>query len=417
MSSPGVVVVGAGQAAATLAMELRRRGYSAPVTIIGEQAHQPYQLPPLSKAYLAGEAGADVLPLRPDAFWRAKDIRLRSGDPVTRIERQARAVELSDRSRIPYDHLVLATGAQPRMPVLDGHPITGAHVLRTRDDADRLRSQLPTARHVVVLGAGFVGLEVAAIARAHGSSVTVLELAETAMARALSPRTAGYLVQQHRRRGVDVRLAAAITAVSHDQAGRISAVTTTDGDVLDCDLLIAGVGVTPRTELAKSAGLACNDGIIVDQTLRTTDEHISAIGDCALFPSPFGGGRHVRLEAVQNAIDQARCVAARLTGQAHDYHAVPWFWTYQYDVKVQIAGLVSWHDHTVVRGDIEDGSFSVFCYAADRLLGVESVNRPADHVLARALLAGHHQLTPDVVADPATDLNDYRPRRAATAAP
>jgi 3-phenylpropionate/trans-cinnamate dioxygenase ferredoxin reductase subunit len=395
--SDGVVVVGTGQAAAQLAMSLRQRGYTGPVTLVGEEPHLPYQRPPLSKAYLAG--GADELDLRPATFWAAKDVSVHTGRRVETIDRPRRTVHLDDGTTLGYAHLVLATGAAPRRLELGGTP---AHVVRTRDDADGLRAALGRARDVVVIGAGFIGLEVAAIARQRGCRVTVLETLDAAMARVVSFGTAAAVVDEHRRQGGDIRLRTGLVSATP------TAVTTTAGDEIACDLLVLGIGVVPRTELAEAAGLACDGGIAVDDHLRTTDPHISAIGDCARFPA--AGGARVRLEAVQNAVDHARCVAERLTGEPRPYTAVPWFWTHQYGLKLQVAGLVGGHDTAVVRGDVPGRQFSVFCFAGDRLLGVESVNRPADHMLARALLAGEHGLTPEVAADPASDLKAYKPQ-------
>jgi 3-phenylpropionate/trans-cinnamate dioxygenase ferredoxin reductase subunit len=300
---------------------------------------------------------------------------------------------------------VLATGADPRRPDVPGAGLLGAHVLRTWDDARRLREQLDPSRRVVVVGAGFIGLEVAAVARQRGASVTVLEALDTAMTRVVSPTTAAVLVDAHRRRGVDVRFSTGLAAASSDPHGHVRAVTTTAGDELPCDVLVLGVGVSPRIELAVAAGLECADGIVVDDQLVSSDPAISAIGDCAAFPSPNGGGV-VRLEAVQNACDQARCVAERLTGAASSYAKVPWFWTEQYDLRLQVAGLVTGHDLTVVRGEPESGSFSVFCFQAGRLRAVESVNRPADHMAARRLLDGPSSITPELVADPSTSLKE-----------
>jgi 3-phenylpropionate/trans-cinnamate dioxygenase ferredoxin reductase subunit len=418
MTGPaGLVVVGAGQAAAQLAMSLRQKGYDAPITLVGDEPHLPYERPPLSKAHLGTESRDtpstdDELLLRPATFWAAKDVTIHTGRTVVGIDRVARAVTLDAAGGggiLRYDHLVLATGAAPRR--VAGADLAGVHVLRTRDDADRLRAELADATDVVVVGAGFIGLEVAAAARKRGAAVTLLEMTGRAMGRVVSERTAAGFVDEHRRHGVDVRFGTGLAAVLGDGAGQVRAVVPHPGVELPCDVLVLGVGVEPRTELAEAAGLTCRNGIAVDATLRTGDPWISAIGDCAAFPSVHAGGVEVRLEAVQNAVDHARCVADRITGSPRPYTAVPWFWTHQYDLKLQVAGLVTGYDTAVLRGDPATGSYSVFCFAGTRLLGVESVNRPADHLLARALLAGDHSLTPDVVADPDADLAGYRPRR------
>ena len=420
-TSEGVVVVGSGQAAAQLAMSLRQKDYAAPITLVGEEPHLPYERPPLSKAHLDADGRDDDLLLRPASFWQAKDVTLLTGRTVTGIDRAARTVttDAIGGESLRYDHLVLATGATPRRADVEGADLAGVHVLRTRDDADRLRAELAVATDVVVVGAGFVGLEVAAAARKRGAAVTLLEATGRAMGRVVSERTASGFVDEHRRHGVDVLFGTSLGAVLGDGAGRVRAVVTQPddsraGDELPCDVLVVGIGVLPRTELAEAAGLTCDDGVVVDRTLLTRDPRISAIGDCASFPSAHAGGATLRLEAVQNAVDHARCVAERLTGTVRSYTAVPWFWTHQYDLKLQVAGLVAGHDTAVPRGDPDERSYSVFCFAGTRLLGVESVNRPSDHLLARALLAGAHSLTPDVVADPDADLADYRPQRPLT---
>jgi 3-phenylpropionate/trans-cinnamate dioxygenase ferredoxin reductase component len=407
----GVVVVGTGQAAAQLAMSLRQKGFGAPIVLVGDEPHLPYERPPLSKAHLGEAARDEDLPLRPAGFWAGKDVTLHIGRAVTAVDRGARAVTLTGGVRLDYDHLVLATGAAPRRLAVPGADLAGVHLLRTRDDADRLRSALSTARHVLVAGAGFIGLEVAAAARKRGAAVTVLEATGRAMGRVVSEATAAGFVAEHRGHGVDIRFGTGLEAVLGDAAGRVRAVVTTDGTELACDLLVAGIGVVPRTELAEAAGLECRDGIVVDALLRTADPQVSAIGDCARFPARHAGGALLRLEAVQNAVDHARCVADRLTGNPRPYTAVPWFWTHQYDLRLQVAGIVTGHDTAIVRGDPAEGAYSVFCFAGTELLGVESVNRPSDHLLARALLAGDHDLTPDIVADPDADLAEHRPRR------
>lgn len=406
----GVLVVGTGQAASQLAISLRKCGYPGPVTLIGEEVHLPYERPPLSKAYLAGDAVGEDLVLRPQTFWDTKGVKIISGTRVTRIDRQAAAVELCDGRRLGFEHLVLATGAVPRRPRVGGADLPGVHVLRSRDDADLLRGAMDRADTLVVVGAGFIGLEVAAVARKKGLHVSVLEVSDRAMARVVSARTSAAFVAEHCRRGVDVRLSTGLREIVADRHGVAHAVLTTSQELLSCDFVVLGAGVAPAVELATDAGLECGDGVVVDDHLRTSDPRISAIGDCARFPSPHRSGVHIRLEAVQNAVDQARCVADGLTGTPRAYTAVPWFWTHQYDMKLQVAGLVGDPDEIVVRGQVEEGSFSVFCFSDGRLAGVESVNRPGDHVVARALLGSAHQVTPELVADPDCDLRKHVPR-------
>ncbi|NEE01264.1 NAD(P)/FAD-dependent oxidoreductase [Phytoactinopolyspora halotolerans] len=410
----GVVVAGAGQAAAQLAISLRQRGYSGPITLIGDEEHLPYERPPLSKEYLAGDLAEESLQLRPATFWLDRGVDVRTGVAVTAIDRARRSVELSDGRCLSYRHLVLATGAEPRRLDFPGATLAGVHMLRTRNDARAIRAVLRTPCDVVVSGAGFVGLEAAAVACRLGNRVTVVERLERAMGRVVTRFTADHVVDQHRRHGTDFRFGDAVVSAVPDPQGRLAAVRTASGAELRCRLLLVGAGVSPRTALAEAAGLPVDDGILVDERLRTADPAISAIGDCARFPSPFADGWRVRLESVQNAVDQARYVADGIVGAGGVYAAVPWFWTVQHGLRLQIAGLVQGHDMAVTRGSVADGAFSVFCFAGGRLVGVESVDRPADHMVARGLLAGEHDVTPEIAADPAVDLKAYRPRPSHT---
>lgn len=412
----GVVVVGGGHAAAHLAMSLRKEGYTGPLRLLCEERHQPYQRPPLSKDFLDDVAAGDTLPLRSQRYWDDHGVEVRSGVRATRLLRESRRVELDDGTTLPYGHVVLATGASPRTPNIPGVDLPGVHVLRTRDDCDHLRQEIRLARRVVVVGAGFVGLEVAAAARRQDCAVTVLEAREQAMGRIVTEPVATHIVGEHRRDGVDLRFGTTISRIVGGE--HASSVHTHAGESLPCDLVVLGVGVEPRDELARGARLACDDGVIVDETLRTTDLRVSAIGDCASFPCRHAEGRRVRLESVQNATDQARQVAAGIAaGYPNDmetawrpYDSVPWFWSVQHGMRLQIAGLTDRHDTTVLRGDPAAGSFSNFCFRGDTLLGVESVNRPRDHMLARSVLREENNLTPEVVADPARDLRGYRPQ-------
>lgn len=379
-----VVVIGAGQAGCQVAVSLRERDHRGPITVVGEEGVAPYRRPPLSKSYLTGATDAAGLLLREDSYFSAHGVELVRADPATSIDRRAHTVALRSGRVLPYEDLVLATGARPR-------ELPGAHVLRTIADADALRARLLPGVRVVVIGAGFVGLEFAAVARSLGHDVVVVEAQPRALARSVSARTAEHVVAEHRARGVRVLLGTAVAAVHADR------VELADGTELPADLVVAGIGVLPAVELARAAGLEVGDGIVVDAHLRTADPAIHAVGDCASF-SCVATGTRLRLESVQNAADQAACVAAGILGSAEPYTAVPWFWSDQYAMKVQIAGLTAGSDRTVVHGDPDTGRFSVFCFRGDVLLGVESVNRPADFVLARRLLASGAGLVPATVA-------------------
>lgn len=384
MTDAPVVIVGAGQAGCQAAVSLRELGHRGTITLIGDEGVLPYQRPPLTKAYLQGDIGVGDLVFRPETYYAEHDISLVLDDPAVSVDRAARRVVLRSGRAVDYANLVLATGSRPR-------PIPGAHTIRTIGDADFAR---PHGR-VVAIGAGFIGLEYAAVASEAGCDVTVVEAQPRALARVLSEATAAHVVQVHRRRGVKFLFNATVSEV------RPGEVVLADGTVLAADIVVAGIGVVPNVELAQAAGLTVNDGIVVDARLRTSDPAIFAIGDCARF---HHGARQIRLESVQNAVDQASCVAAVIQGSAEPYAQVPWFWSDQYAMKVQIAGVTDGHDNTVVTGDPATGAFSVFCFAGDRLLGVESVNKPVDHVLARRLLAANCPIRPEMVAVPGFDL-------------
>ncbi|WCB93307.1 Rhodocoxin reductase [Baekduia alba] len=399
-----VVIVGAGQAGFQVAASLRQRGHQGPVTLAGDEPGLPYQRPPLSKEVLAGAAAPETTALRPEAFFAKHDIALRSGQQVVGVDRDRRTVTLSSGAALDYDHLVLATGARPRALPKPGADLDGVLALRTLDDAVAIRDRVTADTRVVVIGAGFIGLEVAAGARKRGAEVTVLEVAPRVMGRALSAPSAAHLVGRHERAGASIRTGARIGRIADDGHGRAAGVVLAGGELLHADLVIVGVGVAPATDVAEQAGLPVDDGVLVDATLRTEDPHIWAIGDCCRFPLP--SGQHVRLESVQNATDQARAVAAAITGGPAPYDAVPWFWTDQHDAKLQIAGLLDGHDRTVLRGDPDGDGHSVFCYAGERLVAVESINRPRDHLAARKLLAASFSPRAEDVADDAVDLRE-----------
>jgi 3-phenylpropionate/trans-cinnamate dioxygenase ferredoxin reductase subunit len=358
------------------------------VTLIGDEPALPYQRPPLSKQYLAGTLAMPKLVLRGEAFFAARNLRVLGGDPATAIDRDRCAVVLASGERLPYAHLVLATGARPRKLEIPGGELGGVLVLRSVADADALRSRLDVPSRIVVVGAGFVGMEVAAVATGLGHHVTVVEGLRRPLSRSVAAEISDHVTAVHRQRGVEFRLGAAVVAL-HGADGEVSAVELDDGERLAADVVVVGIGVLPNLELAREAGLDIGDGVAVDERLLTSDPRISAVGDCTDYPSTHAG-RRVRLESVQNAVDQARYVAARLTGTAGPaYTAVPWFWTHQYDLRVQMAGIAAADGPRIVQGDVETGRFSVFRFDSDGVLtSVESVNRAPDHMAARRVLAG-----------------------------
>ena len=402
MAAPLVAVVGTGQAGFQAAASLRQDGFAGRIVMIGDEPVPPYQRPPLSKSYLARESALDELWLRPETFYTQHQIDLLEGETVTVVDRTERRLRLASGGQLSWDHLVLATGARFRPLAVPGAELDGVLPLRTLADADILRERLDQAREVVVVGAGFIGLEFASVAIARGAAVHIIEVTQHPMGRVVSATISRFFTDAHRRWGAKVSLGTGVSRILGAK-GRVTGVETSNGQRLPADLVLICIGVIPNAELADEAGLAVDNGIVVDESLATADPAIFAIGDCANFPTPFAVGR-VRLESVQNAVDQARCVAAHIAGTPAPYDKVPWFWSDQGDLKLQIAGITAGHDTSVLRGDPESGHFSVFCYRGGRLIGVESVNQTADHVVARRLLAGDPKLTPEQAADESYDL-------------
>ena len=405
MPAPVVAIVGTGQAGFQAAASLRQDGFAGRIAMIGDEPVLPYQRPPLSKSYLARESGLDELWLRPETFYTQHQIDLLAGEIVTEIDRTERQLRLASGSALSWDHLILATGARFRPLAVSGAELDGVLPLRTLADADILRERLDQARDVVVVGAGFIGLEFASVAIAHGAAVHIIEVTQHPMGRVVSATISKFFCEAHRRWGAEVSLGTGVTRVL-GAGGRVSGVETTDGRHLPADLALICIGVIPNAELAGEAGLAVDNGIVVDEYLATEDAAIFAIGDCANFPTPFAIGR-IRLESVQNAVDQGRCVAANIAGKPAPHDKVPWFWSDQGDLKLQIAGITAGHDAAVLRGDPDSGHFSVFCYRGGRLIGVESVNQAADHVVARRLLAGEPKLKLEQAADLSYDLRAH----------
>ncbi|MGS0741057.1 NAD(P)/FAD-dependent oxidoreductase [Glaciimonas sp. GG7] len=404
MSVVSVVIVGAGQAGYQVAASLRQEGFKGAVTLIGEEASLPYQRPPLSKAYLQGKIGPANLRFRTAEYYAEQNITL-VNDAVTAIDRTNRRVTMASGEPIAYDHLVLAVGAHNRVLPIPGTDLDGVFGLKTLADADALMPQMKGARNVIVVGAGFIGLEFAAVASAQGASVHVLELGDRPMARAVSVEMSQVFREAHESWGVHLDFHQGLTQIVGVD-GKVTGVEITDGRMLHADLVVFGIGVVPNVKLAAEAGLDIDNGIKVDAHLLTLDPAISAIGDAACFPSHFVD-RHIRLESVQNAMDQARTVAARLVGKPAPYSALPWFWTDQRDLKLQMVGLHDGVDEKVILGSAQAMQMTVLCFSRNQLVRVETLNRPADHMAARKILARSPMLTPQEAGTEGFDLKAW----------
>lgn len=380
-----IVVVGAGQAGAALAAKLRGLGATGRITLLGEEPVPPYQRPPLSKGYLTGEMDVDRLVLRAASFWDAQDIEVRTGCRVTGIDRDEKCVRM-DKETLPYDMLALTTGSVARrLPTALG----GVFAVRTLADVDAMKAEFAAGARVVIVGGGYVGLEAAAVAAQLGLQVTVLEAAPRILSRVASAETAAFFRALHRTHGVALLEGTALERLEGE--GRVTAAVLADGTRIPCDFVIAGIGITPATALAEAAGLALDNGIAVDAQGRTSDPFIWAAGDCASFPHQ--GGR-LRLESVPHAIDHAETVAANMLGADQDYAAKPWFWSDQYDVKLQIAGLNAGHDRVVVR---HDGGTSFWYFAGDRLLAVDAANDARAYMVGKRLIEAGRSPDPEAV--------------------
>ena len=400
MSERDIVIVGAGHAGVQAAASLREEGFDGRITLISAEAEFPYQRPPLSKAFLKGQMDLSGLPLRAEKFFVEQRIDLRLGAPVARIDRAGKRVVFDHDGVEPYDHLILATGARARVLRVPGLDLQGVHALRAILDAAAIKAGLETAGRVVVIGAGFIGLEIAATARGLGRDVTIVEIADRLMGRAISPAMSAFFLEAHLGFGARFEFGAGVSAL-HGVEGRVAEVELSDGRLLPADLVIVGVGVTAEDSLALEAGLDCADGVVVGPDLVSSDPAISAIGDGSRFPHA-GFGAQLRLESVQNASDQAKCVARRLVGRPEPYDSLPWFWSDQGDLKLQIAGLSHGVDRWVTRPG--ERALTVFGFLGEKLAVVETVNRGGDHMAARRILAAGTPLTPQQAADPGMDL-------------
>lgn len=394
-----IVVIGAGQAGSSLVAGLRKNGFEGDITLIGSEPHLPYQRPPLSKAYLLGEMELERLFLRPESFYAENNITLRLGQRVTAIDPPAKTVTVGD-DVISYDELALTTGSEPRhLPASIGGDLKGVHVVRDLYHVDEMEPYVTEGARALIVGGGYIGLEAAAVCAKRGVKVTLVEMADRILQRVAAPETSDYFRALHTQHGADIREGVGLDHLVGED-GKVVGAVLTDGTKLDVDLVVVGVGITPSTQLAEMAGLELDNGIKTDAHGRTSDPSIWAAGDCASFPH---AGTRIRLESVPNAIDQAEVVARNILGAGKDYVATPWFWSDQYDVKLQIAGLNTGYDRVVTRQG-EGQTVSFWYYNGDQLIAVDAMNDPRAYMVGKRLIDAGKTADPAVVADPEADL-------------
>jgi 3-phenylpropionate/trans-cinnamate dioxygenase ferredoxin reductase subunit len=383
-----VLIVGAGHGGAQAAVALRQNKFEGTIAIIGDEPELPYERPPLSKEYFSGEKSFDRILIRPATFWAERNVDMLLGKRVASVDPAGHSVTLTDGSTIGYGKLVWATGGAPRKLACSGHHLSGVHGVRTREDADRMLGEMERTTSVVVIGGGYIGLEAAAVLSKAGKKVTVLEALDRVLARVAGEALSRFYEAEHRAHGVDVQLGAKVDCIVGDDQDRVTGVQMHDGSVIPADMVIVGIGIIPAVEPLIAAGAAGGNGVDVDEYCRTSLPDIYAIGDCAMHANAFAEGARIRLESVQNANDQATTAAKHILGGTDAYHAVPWFWSNQYDLRLQTMGLSIGYDETIVRGDPANRSFSVVYLKNGRVLALDCVNAVKDYVQGKALVTG-----------------------------
>ncbi len=405
MAQFDVLIVGTGQAGAQAAASLRSGGFSGSIGLVGEQSDPPYELPPLSKDYLAGEKTFDQILLRPADFWAERDITLLLGQAATAVDAKAHVVTRQDGSRLGYGQLIWAAGGHARSLTCTGGDLRGVHSIRNRRDVDRLRQELAIAKRVVVIGGGYIGLEAAAVLAKSGKPVVVIEAQDRVLARVAGEALSRFYEREHRAHGVEIRTEASVSQlIGHD--GWVAGVVLSDSEVISADLVIVGIGIVPAAQPLLAAGAAGGDGVNVDAYCRTTLPDVLAIGDVAAHENRFADGRRLRLESVQNANDQAQVVARLINGEAKSYDAVPWFWSNQYDLRLQTVGLSAGFDETILRGDPLSRAFSVIYLRGGRVVALDCVNATKDYVQGKALVLRGDKPVRERIADPAIPLKE-----------
>lgn len=403
-----VLIIGAGQAGAQAAISLRQGGFTGRIAMVGDEPLPPYDRPPLSKDYLAGEKPADRLLLRPLEFWATRDVDLHLGRRAVAVDAQARHVTLDHGKELVYRFLIWAAGGVARTLSLPGADSAGVHVIRTCAQVDRLRADAAQARRVVIIGGGYIGLEAAAVLVSQGKEVTLLEAQDRVLARVAAEPISRFYEAEHRSRGVVIRTGVCLDSLGCRE-GRVTHVRLAGGEEIPADLVIVGIGLAPQQAVLEQAGAVCGNGVVVDAYCQTTLPGVFAIGDCACHPNPFAGGGLVRLESVPNAIEQAKTVANVILGEPRPYCALPWFWSNQYDLKLQTAGLNLGYDQTVLRGDPKTRSFSLVYLREGQVIALDAVNNVKDFAQAKGLIEASVRPDPARLADSQTPLKSLMP--------
>ena len=400
------MIVGAGHGGAAAAIALRQAGFAGTVGLIGDEPDPPYERPSLSKEYLKGDKPFERMLIRPAGFWSERAVDLLPGRTVTGVDPDGRVVRTADEEAFGYGDLIWAAGGRARGLTCSGHDLAGVHTVRSRADVDRMLRELPGTERVVVIGGGYIGLEAAAVLAGLGKRVTVLEAQDRLLARVAGRPVSDFFAAEHRARGVDVRFGVTVDCVEESD-GRATGVRLADGSVLGAEMVIVGIGILPNVEPLLAAGVKGGNGVVVDELCRTSAPGIYAVGDCAAHPNAFADGATIRLESVQNATDQAATAAKAIRGAPVPYHAVPWFWSNQYDLRLQTVGLATGHDGLVVRGSPENRNFSVIYLREERVVALDCVNMTRDYVQGRALVAAGARVAPESLADASLPLKGF----------
>jgi 3-phenylpropionate/trans-cinnamate dioxygenase ferredoxin reductase component len=400
-----ILIVGGGHGGAQAAIALRQAKFAGSIGIITDENELPYERPPLSKEYFSGDKAFERIMIRPAAFWADRDVTMLLGKRVESVEPNAKSVQSADGDVISYGQLIWATGGAPRRLLCDGGNLDGVHVVRNKSDVDAMLAQLDDVATVAIIGGGYIGLEAAAVLRKFGKKVVLLEAQDRVLARVAGEQLSHFYEAEHRAHGVDVRTGVNVEALTGED-GHVTGVKLSDGEIIAAQMVIVGIGIIPATAALLSAGAACGNGVDVDEFCRTSLPDIFAIGDCAAHVNSFAGGEIMRVESVQNANDMASAVVKTIIGELTPYHAVPWFWSNQYDLKLQTVGLSTGFDNAVVRGDIAARSFSVIYLKHGKVIALDCVNMTKDYVQGKALVLGGAVIAPVILADTSKTLKD-----------